>query len=786
MIKNLLKSKYFFAKSEKIKRRFSAEMPPKKVNTTVEMTLYEKPDMDVLKRLISCSELDEIVCNQLDKYYAKRNVKGCIPVSYSYSKNLLDSGRLYANGGLSLQSFKKEIRHALAKDTYIDVDINNCHPTLLLQYCQRQNPPILCPKLEYYVGNREEFLSEVMEKHAIDRGTAKELVLSFLFLGGYVIDGKKPADFSKNAQELKAECKRISKNISNIEKDITELVKSDPTKTNKPGSVTSILLTRLEDKCLMAIYDFFTKKNIKVGVLVFDGLMIEKAGIDDIESILIECEGYVKLNVRYEITLSNKPMDIPLSFDLPEIFPFVESDLEAQVQLFKLEGKNKFKFCDEELYIFDERTGMFKTNPESLFYYLIKNKDFLRKHTGKTILGDSVSKIVSYGENSKLQRDVMQFVKTAAVDDDWLSMTENTSLGYLLFKNGIYNMKTGTFKEGFDSNIVFHAQVPWEFPAEVSQSDVDYAMNLSFNAIFEDPKLMILCIARAIAGDITFKKFFFCTGNSNAGKSKLILMLQHAFGGYVGTFNAEALTYNEHDSGDEGQKNRWGLLLRFCRILCSNEVNMQKEFNANEIKKHSSGGDKLVGRGHYKNEIPFTPHYTIFCMANDLPKIKPLDDAAFKRIEWIKFPYVFDDKLTVDNPMVKLKDPQLEDKIKEDRFIRAFIRIILDGYKTFLKEGMPQFDLVTKEEWTCDDRPTDIVMDAIRENFTITLLKEDTITISEMTNFRNKNPQVFKTISTTKFNEILKNNGLIADRSKNCRFWRGVKWSNPTYFSSKQ
>jgi hypothetical protein len=221
--------------------------------------------------------------------------------------------------------------------------------------------------------------------------------------------------------------------------------------------------------------------------------------------------------------------------------PFIETDLDAQIKLFELEGENKFKYCEGDLYIFDEKTGMFRTNIETLFYYLIKNKDYLQKSTGRK--RDGSYKISSYGTNRDLQRKIIPFIKVAAEDNYWPSKTENTRLGYLLFEDGIYNMKTGVFTSGFNSDIVFHARVPWNFP-EKNEDEMKYTMDISFNNLFENPSLMISRISRALAGDISIKKLYFCIGNSNSGKSSLVFMLRSAFGEYIECL-FETLTCNK-------------------------------------------------------------------------------------------------------------------------------------------------------------------------------------------------------------------------------------------------
>jgi len=48
-------------------------------------------------------------------------------------------GRVYANKSLSLGSIRKEVRHTLAKEKYVDIDIENCHPIILKQLCDKND-----------------------------------------------------------------------------------------------------------------------------------------------------------------------------------------------------------------------------------------------------------------------------------------------------------------------------------------------------------------------------------------------------------------------------------------------------------------------------------------------------------------------------------------------------------------------------------------------------------------------------------------------------------------------
>ena len=42
--------------------------------------------------------------------------------------------------------------------------------------------------------------------------------------------------------------------------------------------------------------------------------------------------------------------------------------------------------------------------------------------------------------------------------------------------------------------------------------------------------------------------------------------------------------------------------------------------------------DTLIGELHCNKEIQYVPHYTLFCYANDVPRIVPFDSAVNDRL----------------------------------------------------------------------------------------------------------------------------------------------------------
>ena len=234
------------------------------------------------------------------------------------------------------------------------------------------------------------------------------------------------------------------------------------------------------------------------------------------------------------------------------------------------------------------------------------------------------------------------------------------------------------------------------------------------------------------------KRLFMCLGDSNTGKSTLTKALQSSFGEYVGTFNAECFNHKE-TSQDEAQIMRWALLMRFKRIIFSNELSTKGKLNGSMMKKVSSGGDSLVGRTHGKEETSFTPHFIANIFANDINEITPYDDALQNRLRVIPYTKVYVD----ENPKEMLTT----------KFKQTFIRIMLDSFINFKLNGEikePDAVLSARSEWVSQDAN---VIQKFLESYNITNDDKDFIKSADIKEWVKENDVG---ISDTKFAMELK------------------------------
>ena len=155
------------------------------------LTLYEKPDVDAMDKLLS-SDLLEMVNYQgieyenekhhLEAYRSLVDERGTVEVLYKKVKQM-NIGRSYCNGSLGAIGLRREIRGTIFSKNYKDIDIVNCHPNIYYQLAKMLK--LKTPALKKYVQNRDEVLKTVMDHYAVDRDTAKQLFIRLLYLGSF-------------------------------------------------------------------------------------------------------------------------------------------------------------------------------------------------------------------------------------------------------------------------------------------------------------------------------------------------------------------------------------------------------------------------------------------------------------------------------------------------------------------------------------------------------------------------------------------------------------------------
>lgn len=252
--------------------------------------LFEIIDRDRIQGVIDCKNLP--------KSSRKEHNDNIKVVLFNYLKNngvtyynqINNFGRLYASQGASLQYFQKDIRRYLANGNYIDIDIVNCHPVIIEQLFLRYS--VTVPSFLKKYNLKRDLL---IKKYKLKDKTAFLKIFNNENYNG---------DIDVIRTFHTALYKRLLPKLIKT----YELPKAKKKDYNDLGSKLAKILQHIENEILMIMYNKCLELNVTVGVLVFDGMMIEK--ISYYPQLLEILEKEVELKSKFNIKLAEKPMDI--------------------------------------------------------------------------------------------------------------------------------------------------------------------------------------------------------------------------------------------------------------------------------------------------------------------------------------------------------------------------------------------------------------------------------------------------------------------------------------------
>lgn len=307
-IYDTIKAHYIIDNYDNLKDNFRPESEERLTNINIDpLTLF--------KKYVSKSKKYNKKCNKITVKYNQKN----------------EVGRYFSQGALSLQSLPREIRQTIAKDYYIDIDIKNCHPYILLQYANKEG--IKCDNLKYYIDNRDRIFKKISKKYNIDKNLSKNQFLKILNGGSISLNINKDEKLYLFLKDFERDVISIQSHIhKNEEKyrilgDKKALERKKENKyANHLGSTMNIMLCDIENNILQSMIKYLKDNNIlKTSiVMVFDGFMIYKDDIKDLDinDILLKLQEHVKNETTYEIELTIKEMDDIIK--VPEDYKVIE------------------------------------------------------------------------------------------------------------------------------------------------------------------------------------------------------------------------------------------------------------------------------------------------------------------------------------------------------------------------------------------------------------------------------------------------------------------------------
>jgi hypothetical protein len=291
------------------------------------ISCYESININKLDKLIHSSILKKVFTNEItNKYfeneknyllaYKENYNNGLVKVDYIKSKTI-NFGRVNPIKALGLHNINRQIRHTIANEFYVDVDIKNCHPVIIEQILRSNN--IETFYLSEYISNRDEQLAKVIHNHKCSRDQAKTLYIRMMYGGDYsywIKDNNLTGSQLKSVLLFKKEFEQFQVILKNNNPELEQKILSIK-QTNINGSLSSYYLQEKESIILETLY-LYAKENKYIindnVVLCADGMMIEKKLFN--EKLLNEFTELIKNKFDIDLTFEIKQMNENYSDDI--------------------------------------------------------------------------------------------------------------------------------------------------------------------------------------------------------------------------------------------------------------------------------------------------------------------------------------------------------------------------------------------------------------------------------------------------------------------------------------
>jgi hypothetical protein len=602
-------------------------------------------------------------------HHTEKYMSSDLQVKYYYDKKK-EIGRVYPCKSLSLCNLRRGLRHHLALDNYIDIDVVNCHFKIADEIFNKDE--IKFPILHDYVINRNHYLKELGDhfksegycggldyQKPDDYDSLKECFLRKLYYGTYESWrnelGLPPFEAPEFIKKLETEFDGIAEIIKTNNPKWLEMVN---TKTfNVNGTIVSWFLQEHERRVLEKLFEFLHKtKQIKHNncVLCFDGIMIrinEKNKDENyVKKLLKDATAYIVKEIGICVEFKAKAFDvleytdklnsIEIEYvDDPTILIDDKDDNEASNIIYEQFVKDKLIYCRDQFYL--KIDNVWTTNEKVINGYL---KDIILESGIKTTTakGD----IKCYAQHASNAKNILDIVKGKAAmnpKDDWYYKFHDTTTGKICFEDGVLYLESKEWRDWSEieentifSTIKINRQFKPYFEATMKADKSPFDLNTImktiedtlFNGIMgSQSNQMLHFLSRAIGGYYQDKDWGVWIGSRNCGKGCINTLLTSAFGAYITSLPAPTLMCQRMRSTDTKEMS-WLLDLQYPRLAIIQEIDRKEEsvkVNGTTIKSICSGGDPQKSRRNFGEIMEFIIESKLLIMCNDFPKIEPAD-----------------------------------------------------------------------------------------------------------------------------------------------------------------
>ena len=393
-----------------------------------------------------------------------------------YNGEIDPKGRV--TGG-HLQGMQASFRRLLCHRVYHDVDMQNSQPCLYAQIVTRAIGAELTPGiLTEYAVNRSVVFSNVREQ--LEFSTTSDKQLKKLFILCLTTAPGTPLRHNGATSHVLSKYKRAVDTTANLLSQLPkfseelQIASRKKDQTNQMGRFVSCVCCRAERAVLFAMVDHISRAGFQVGVLIHDGLLIERKQPSADEwlptSVLEAAQRTVKFETGYDIALAEKSLK-PTESDLelyngPKSLQKIRTDFMRCVYVMSRVAKScKLKRLDDYVY------APHGTIP-GVYVQGIAAMDFIDRELTKSAFFASVK-----------TKDLVEWFETKGHPDFEL-LRGSSFANVIAFRNGCFDLESLQF-----SQYVQNAKGEWtlESGAAAPMTVQYYDLDFDYENVAEQP-----------------------------------------------------------------------------------------------------------------------------------------------------------------------------------------------------------------------------------------------------------------------------------------------------------
>ncbi|KAJ3279618.1 hypothetical protein HK104_001298 [Borealophlyctis nickersoniae] len=658
-------------------------------------------------------------------------------VPYTY-RQIDRFGRLYVDPdkkAVGHQKLSKNVRKYITAGYYIDIDVVNCQPTIII-HLFKQLKIDLPPDLKRLVEERAAVLQEngITDKRVVNKYLNRSSTRGI------------PHPFLERIHRAIYEILIPRLKESPQFKPLWDWVQVEK-KYNKEGSFLSYVVQTVENNMLAVMHGFFVEHGFQPDSLIFDGMFVKK---DDAigGELLRECERFIKTQVGIDLRLAIKPMECTVDYEtdisLENGGITLDDDKELSRLLHEATNGTSGRIAYLTMHLMKDR---YMCKHRQQWYKFVGHR--WRETSGAPAM-DAMATLTSafgrwYGallsaleekachetdmdrkeaitrniqriekerdalimkiEDSAFRSRIMKDVEDL-MDEHTREIVFDAEPFLLCFENGVYDLQQDTLRPGRPTDFL-KLGVPYALPEEMDP-DIDGALDRLLESIFPSGELLdyvMLTLCTGLEGINRHEQYWTWQGSGRNGKGLLKDLILEVLGEELCKVPKPTILTTKRCQSS--QANPEFIDLKGARVVfCSEPCEGEKIKSA--TLREITGNDRTRQRGLYGSQETIRPDFSLFLLCNSRPTMDaPNTDAIWDRERSVHFRRKF-----VDNPRLpeeRLIDRGLKSRLKA--YAPYFMKKLLRKYAEFRDSGYrldpPSEVLQTSREYQMENNPVE-------------------------------------------------------------------------------